>query len=306
MKIAYDKMLPLGWFTRLNEHEMNAPMEEAEVLLTTFYGKVTRETLAQMPNLRLITQFGVGYDNIDVAACKERGILVTNTPMPVIESTAELCMGLIYALARRISELDRGLRDGTCEPFGLMNNLSHTVYGKTLGIIGMGNIGRAVARRAAAAGMNILYHNRHRLPAEVEQLYGAQYVDQDYLIRNADFVSLNLPLTDDVRHLISERELKMMKPTAYLINTARGAHVDEAALVRALQDKTIAGAAIDVYEHEPVITEELKHLNNCIIVPHVGTATWETRQAMADAMIDNIIAYSRGEYDRMTIVKELR
>lgn len=306
MKIAYDKMLPLGWFTRLNEHEMNAPMEEAEVLLTTFYGKVTRETLAQMPNLRLITQFGVGYDNIDVAACKERGILVTNTPMPVIESTAELCMGLIYALARRISELDRGLRDGTCEPFGLMNNLSHTVYGKTLGIIGMGNIGRAVARRAAAAGMNILYHNRHRLPAEVEQLYGAQYVDQDYLIRNADFVSLNLPLTDDVRHLISERELKMMKPTAYLINTARGAHVDEAALVRALQDKTIAGAAIDVYEHEPVITEELKHLNNCIIVPHVGTATWETRQAMADAMIDNIIAYTNGNYDKMTIVKELR
>lgn len=306
MKIAYDKMLPLEWFTRLNEHEMNAPRSEAEVLLTTFYGKVTRDTLNQMPKLRLITQFGVGYDNIDVAACKERGILVTNTPLPVIESTAELCMGLIYALARRISELDRGLRDGSCEPFGLMNNLSHTVYGKTLGIVGMGNIGRAVARRAAAGGMTIMYHNRHRLPEDVEKQYNAQYVSRDYLLQNADFVSLNLPLTEEVKHLIAERELHMMKSTAYLINTARGAHIDEAALVEALKNNVIAGAAVDVFEHEPAISEGLKHLNNCIIVPHVGTATWETRQEMANAMIDNIIAYIHNDYAHMTIVKELR
>lgn len=306
MKIACDKMLPMQWFARLDGHEMNAPLAEAEVLMTTFYGKVTRDTLAQMPKLRLVTQFGVGYDNIDVVACKERGILVTNTPLPVVESTAELCMGLIYAIARRISELDRGLRDGSCEPFGLMNNLSHSVYGKTLGIIGMGNIGKAVARRAVAGGMDIIYHNRHRLPEEVEQRYHARYVEQDYLLQNADFVSLNLPLTADVRHLISERELHMMKPTAYLINTARGAHIDEAALVKALQENVIAGAAVDVYEYEPIISEGLKHLNNCIIVPHVGTATWETRQAMADAMIDNIKAYMDRDYEQMSIVKELR
>lgn len=302
MKIACDKVLPLEWFSRLNEHELNAPFEEAEVLLTTVYMKVSNELLERMPKLKLVVHFGVGYDNIDTAACTERNIIVTNTPNPVIEPTAELCMGLIYALCRRISELDRGLRDGSCKPFGLTSNLGHLITGKTLGIIGMGNIGRALARRAVASGMHIIYHNRHRLPAEMEEKYNAQYVEKDELIRKADIISLNLPLTNEVRHLISERELGMMKPSAYLINTARGAHVDEAALIKALQNGQIAGAALDVFENEPVISEELRHLDNCIIVPHIGTATWETRQAMADAMVDNVLAFCNRQCDKMTIV----
>lgn len=306
MKIACDKMLPLEWFGRLRGHELCVPYADAEVLLTTFYGKVTRELLDTMPHLKLVAQFGVGYDNIDIAACKDRHILVTNTPTPVIEPTAELCMGMIYALSRRISELDRRLHEGTCEPFGLLNNMSHTIYGKTLGIIGMGNIGQSVARRALASGMQIMYHNRHRLSQDIEQRYNARYVEKDELLRTADIVSLNLPLTAEVHHIISERELHLMRREAFLINTARGAHIDESALVRALQEGWIAGAALDVFEHEPIISEELTKLDNCLIVPHVGTATWETRIAMADAMIDNVEAYIAGEKSKMTIVKELQ
>lgn len=303
MKIACDKILPMEWFIRLKGHELNVPFEEAEALLTTVYLKVNAELLDRMPHLKIIAHFGVGYDNIDIAACHARHIVVTNTPHPVIEPTAELCMGLIYALVRRISELDRGLRDGSCKPFGLTSNLGHLVAGKTLGIIGMGNIGRALARRAAASGMLIIYHNRHQLPTEIEQTYGATYVEKDELIRKADIISLNLPLYDEVRHLISERELDMMKESAYIINTARGAHIDEAALIKALRTGRIAGAALDVFEHEPIISEELKELNNCIIVPHIGTATCETRQAMADAMVDNILAYAEGNYEAMSRVR---
>lgn len=309
MKIAVDEMLPREWFECLNKedgHTLFVPREEADVLLATFYGKVTRAVLDTMPHIKLITQFGVGYDNIDVAACKERGILVTNTPQAVIEPTAELCMGLIYAIARRISELDRNLHEQRGEGFGLMNNLTHTLYGKTLGIIGMGNIGKAVARRAVANGMKIIYHNRHRMSEEIEQMYGARYVEQDELLQTADVVSLNLPLTAEVRHLIGERELRMMKSDAFLVNTARGAHIDESILVKALKEKWIAGAALDVYEREPEITEGLRELRNCILVPHVGTATWECRREMADAMIANIRAWIKGDKAAMTIVKELR
>jgi len=306
MKIAYDKILPLQLFSNIEGQEMGVKDEEAEVLIATFYGRVTREKLSTMPKLKLVSQFGVGYETIDVQACKERGILVTNTPEPVVEPTAELCMGLILALSRRISEVDRGMRDGSADPFGLMYNMGHSLYGKTLGIIGMGNIGRSVARRAVANGMKILYHNRHRLSAEVEAEYGACYVETDELLRRSDVVSLNLPMAPEVKHLIGERELKLMKPEAYLVNTARGGHIDEQMLVRALKEGWIAGAALDVYEHEPEVTPELKTLRNCIIVPHIGTATWECRRAMADAVMDNIRAYEQGRIEDMTIVKELK
>ena len=299
-------MLPREWFERLNEHELvpdSQPCPDAEVLTTNFYKPVRKEQLDSFTNLKLITQFGVGYDNIDVAECHRRGILVTNTPQPVIEPTAELCMALIMGIARRTAELDRGLRQNNIQ-FGLLKNLGHSLYGKTLGIIGMGNIGRAVARRAIACGMNIIYNNRHQIDLAIldHARLKAEFVTRDELLQNADFVSLNLPYTPEVHHLISERELNMMKPDAFLINTARGAHVDEQALIRALREKQIAGAALDVYEHEPHISPELLELDNVLLVPHVGTGTWEGRKAMCDAMIDNIIAFTHNELNKMTLV----
>lgn len=331
MKIIIDTMLPSEWFDRLAEHELipdtalygessgcenveKGNVFAAEVLTTNFYKPVRTELLDKLPKLKLVTQFGVGYDNIDVEECHRRGILVTNTPQPVVEPTAELCMALIMGIARRTGELDRKIRGyglsatGNGIKFGLLDNLGHSLYGKTLGIIGMGNIGRSVARRAIACGMKVIYHNRHEINGDVlAALNGGngeliKYVSQEELLRTADYVSLNLPYTAAVHHIIGERELKMMKRDAFLINTARGAHVDEEALIQALRENWIAGAALDVYEHEPQISEGLKELDNVLLVPHIGTGTWEGRKAMCDAMIDNIVAFANNEIDKMTLV----
>ena len=305
MKIAFTTILPKEGFEALKEHELLHPGDlspKAQVLVATFDKPVTREMIAAMPQLQLIANFGVGFNNIDLVACQERGIRVTNTPNPVIEPTAELAFSLMHAVARRTAELDRKVRLGTAEPFGVMNNLGRALFGKTLGIIGMGRIGQALARRAIASGMRVIYHNRHRLPQEVEDRYSAIYVAKEDLLRMADFVSLNLPYTPDTKHIIGAEELQMMKPTAFLINTARGAHVDEAALVKALQKGTIAGAAMDVYEFEPKISEGLKQLDNVVLSPHVGTGTWEDRLIMCRNVCDNIIAFEKGEIDKMNIV----
>lgn len=302
MHIAFTTPLPTEGFTRLSDHRLGVPMAEAEILVSTFDKPVSAEMIAAMPRLRLIANLGVGFNNIDLAACAERDIVVTNTPKPVIEPTAELALALMVDVSRRVSEFDRHLRLGTGEPFGVMNNLSHSLYGKTLGIIGMGNIGQSLARRAVAMGMQIVYHNRHRLAPDIEQRYGARYVSQDELLAVSDYVSLNLPYCPEVHHLIGEDELRRMKPTAYLINTARGAHVCERALVRALQEGWIAGAALDVYEHEPEVTQELKALDNVVLSPHTGTGTWEGRIAMCHNVEDNILAYIEGKEERMDIV----
>lgn len=303
MKIAFTTELPAEGFTRLEGHTLYAPLAEAEVLVSTFDKPVTREMIMSAPRLQLVTNFGVGFNNIDLEACRERGIRVTNTPKPVIEPTAELAFALMHDVARRTAEFDRKLRAGQAEPFGVMNNLSHSLYGKTLGIIGMGRIGQALARRALAAGMTIIYHNRRPL-GERREAKGeeAKYVTKDELLQTADFVSLNLPYTPEVKHLIGENELRMMKPTAYLINTARGAHVDEQALVRALKEGVIAGAAMDVYEHEPHITSELLQLDNVVLSPHTGTGTWEGRIAMCENVCDNILAWQEGHIEEMDIV----
>ena len=302
MQIALTTPLPEEGLTRLSAHRMYVPLSEADILISTFDKPVTAEMIASAPHLRLITNFGVGYNNIDLDACRRRGIRVTNTPQPVIEPTAELAFALMITVARRVAEFDRTLRDGTCQPMAVMNNLSHSLYGKTLGIIGLGRIGQALARRAVASGMHIIYHNRHRLDEQIEKQYSAQYVDMEALLQQSDFVSLNLPYTPEVRHLIGAAELRQMKPTAYLINTARGAHVDEQALVDALQNGTIAGAAMDVYEHEPQISPELLRLDNVVLSPHTGTGTWEGRIAMCHNVEDNILAYIEGNYDNMNIV----
>lgn len=304
MKIAFTTSLPAEGFSRLAAHKLYAPLSEAEVLVSTFDYPVTREMIANAPHLQLITNFGVGFNNIDLDACRERGIRVTNTPQPVIEPTAELAFALMHGVARRTAEFDRKLRLGQAEPFGVMNNLSHSLYGKTLGIIGMGRIGQALARRAVASGMTVVYHNRRPLGDEVMRLLGyeASYVSQEELLRTADFVSLNLPYTPEVKHLIGANELRMMKSTAYLINTARGAHVDEQALVQALKTGEIAGAAMDVYEHEPQIHPELLKLDNVVLSPHTGTGTWEGRIAMCENVCDNILAWEQGNIQAMDIV----
>lgn len=304
MRIAFTTILPDEGFQRLSHHTLYAPLSDAEVLVSTFDKPVTREMIASAPHLQLVTNFGVGFNNIDLEACRERGIRVTNTPQPVIEPTAELAFALMHDVARRTAEFDRKLRQGVAEPFGVMNNLSHSLYGKTLGIIGMGRIGQALARRAAASGMTIIYHNRRPLGNEVlRQLgYEASYVTKEELLETADFVSLNLPYTPEVKHLIGAAELKMMKCSAYLINTARGAHVDEQALVKALKEGEIAGAAMDVYEHEPQIHPELLRLDNVVLSPHTGTGTWEGRIAMCENVCDNILAWEKQELNKMNIV----
>ena len=304
MKIAFTTLLPAEGFARLEQHTLYAPLEEADVLVSTFDKPVTREMIMSSPHLQLVTNFGVGFNNIDLEACRERGIRVTNTPQPVIEPTAELAFALMHDVARRTAEFDRKLRQGKAEAFGVMNNLSHSLYGKTLGIIGMGRIGQALARRAVASGMSIIYHNRRPLSDEdIRRLgYEARYMSKEELLETADFVSLNLPYTPEVKHIIDGKALRMMKPTAYLINTARGAHVDEHALVEALKDGEIAGAAMDVYEHEPQIHPELLTLDNVVLSPHTGTGTWEGRIAMCENVCDNILAWERKDMDSMDIV----
>ena len=307
MKIAFTTELPAEGFTRLEGYTLYAPLAEADVLVSTFDKPVTREMIVSAPHLKLVTNFGVGFNNIDLEACRERGIRVTNTPQPVIEPTAELAFALMHDVARRTAEFDRKLREGKAEPFGVMNNLSHSLYGKTLGIIGMGRIGQALARRAIASGMRIIYHNRK--PVDDSQLgFGLRtpesikYVSKEELLQTADFMSLNLPYTPDVKHIIDAEALHMMKPTAYLINTARGAHVDEEALVEALKQGNIAGAAMDVYEHEPQIHPELLTMDNVVLSPHTGTGTWEGRIAMCENVCDNILAWEQGNIQHMDVV----
>ena len=317
MKIAFTTELPKEGFTRLAGHRLYAPFEEAEVLVSTFDVKVPRETIEAMPRLRLIANFGAGYNNIDLEACKERGIRVTNTPQPVVEPTAELAFALMIDIARRVSEFDRAMRSqlsaesrqsSDFQGFGVMKNLSHSLYGKTLGILGMGRIGQALARRAQASGMRIIYHNRHKINDDaLKALNGGndemvKYVDFQTLLQESDYLSLNLPYTPEVHHIIGKPELGMMKRSAYLINTARGAHVHEAALVEALKNGIISGAALDVYEFEPEVSAELMQLPNVVLSPHTGTGTWEGRIAMCENVADNIIAFAEKREEEMDIV----
>jgi len=269
-----------------------------DAFIPTFQFKVDRDVIdAGKDKLRIIANYGVGYNNIDVEYATQKGIVVTNTPDPVVEPTAELAFALMLAAARRVGECDRKLRLSEGLKWGVLENLGQSLFGKTLGIIGMGRIGQSFARRALASGMKIVYFNRSKLAPELETLYCATRVELDELLKISDVISLHTPLTDETQHLINRDRLQQMKSTAILVNTARGQVIDEAALVEALQRRWIYAAALDVYEFEPFISGELLNLDNVVLAPHNGTATIDARNDMSRFVSRNIIRYFAGQTD---------
>jgi glyoxylate reductase len=273
----------------------------ASGVLATATEKMDGEVMdAAGDGLRIIANMAVGYDNVDVEAARERGIIVTNTPGVLDETTADVAFMLVLAAARRLGEGERLLRAGKWEWWGPMQLRGLDVWGKTLGIVGMGRIGRAVARRGKGFGMEILYHNRSRSEDAEEEL-GARYVELEDLLRESDFVSIHTPLTQDTRHLISERELGLMKATAVLVNTSRGPVVDEAALADALAEGRIFAAGLDVYEEEPKVHPKLLELENAVLAPHVGSASVETRDRMATLAAENLAAVLRGQQPKTPV-----
>ena len=245
-------------------------------------------------NLRIIANMAVGYDNIDVEAAGERGVVVTNTPGVLDETTADVAFMLLLAAARRLGEGERLLRAGKWEWWGPKQLMGRDVWGKRLGIIGFGRIGQALARRAKGFGIDILYHNRSRRE-EAEQEIGARYLELDELLETADFISMHTPLTPETTHLIGAQELRKMKPEAVLVNTSRGPVVDEAALADALANRRIFAAGLDVYEEEPEVHPRLLELENVVLAPHIGSASVETRDKMAVLAAENIVAVLSGE-----------
>jgi lactate dehydrogenase-like 2-hydroxyacid dehydrogenase len=267
-------------------------------ILTLLTDRVDDELLdAAGPQLRVVSDMAVGYDNVDVPACTRRGIAVGNTPGVLTETTADLAFGLLMAGARRIAEGDRLVRAGRWRTWGPLAFLGTDVHGSTLGIVGLGRIGQAVARRASGFGMPVLYTSRTRVAPEVEAAAGgATFVSLDELLARSDFVSLHVPLGPATRHLIGAAELRRMKPTAILINTARGPVVDQVALYEALRDGIIGGAALDVTDPEPMPGDDpLLTLDNCLVVPHIASASRATRGRMAAMAAANLIAGVRGE-----------
>ncbi|MDR1407629.1 MAG: dihydrofolate reductase [Tannerella sp.] len=263
-----------------------------DALCSMFDFPVNRELIDRATGLKLISNYAAGYDNIDVARALEKGLTVTNTPDPVINPTANLALALLLDTARRVSECDRKLRaQGRRMIVGIEENPGMPVSGKTLGIIGMGRIGKALCRRAKACGMRIIYHNRRPLCMEEETRLGTVYTSRDDLLEQADFVSLNAPYTPETYHIIGEAELKKMKPTAILINTARGPLVDEKALISALQTGEIHGAGLDVFEFGDHPLPELLEMENVVMTPHIGTQTAYSRIEMAKAVCNNVIGF---------------
>ena len=276
--------------------ELIAAMAEADVLVPTLTDRIDAAVLAApTPRVKLIANFGNGTDHIDIAAARARGISVTNTPGVLTEDTADMTMAMIIAVPRRLVEGAQMIREGTFTGWSPTHMLGHRLYGKRLGIIGMGRIGTAVARRARGFGMAIHYHNRRRLQPELEQEVEATYWESlDQMLARMDVISIHCPHTPATFHLLSERRLRMMKPTSYLINMARGEVVDERALIKMLEDGDISGAGLDVFEHEPAVNPKLLARNNVILLPHMASATIEGRINVGEKVIINIRAFVDG------------
>ncbi len=270
-------------------------VEEIEGLLCLLTDEIDAPLMDRAPRLKVISNCAVGYDNIDVEAATERGIVVGNTPGVLTETTADLTFALLMATARRIPEATRFARAGKWKTWGLTLLLGQDIYGATLGIVGMGRIGRAVAKRATGFGMKILYYDVARREDLEEQL-GVTFIDLETLLRESNFVTLHVPLTEGTHHLIGRKELEMMKPTAILINTSRGPIVDQGALYDALKSGQVAAVGLDVTDPEPISPDDpLLSLDNCVVLPHIGSASIATRTKMATMAAENLIAGLKGE-----------
>lgn len=278
----------------ITEDELCERIKDKDALLSLLSTSVSEKVIDAASNLKIISNFGAGFNNIDVISAIKRNIAVTNTPVVSTDATAELTFGLVLAVARRIAEGDKLCKEVGFKGWAPLFFLGDEIKGKTLGIIGFGNIGRAVAKRAAGFEMNILYTQRNRVTEEMEQELHATYVSQEELIASSDFIVLNCSYTESMKHMIGEHEFNEMKKSAYIINAARGPLVDEKALVHALKQGDIKGAALDVYEFEPEISEELKEMNNVVLTPHIGNATIETRNEMAKLAANNIVYVLNG------------
>jgi len=305
MKIGVSGRLPDEVVSMLEqEHDMELHLEDRPMkrkrlldlvgdkdgLLCMISDTIDSELMDRGPRLKMIANYGVGFDNIDIKVATSRGILVSNTPDVLTDATADITFALMFAVARRVVEGDRITRAGEFRFWAPLNFLGREVSGKTLGIVGLGRIGRAVARRASGFNMQVLYNNRRRINGPEERALGVEYLELEALFSRADFVSLHVPLTAGTRHLVGVRELGLMKPTAYLINTSRGPVVDEGALEAALREGTIGGAGLDVYENEPAVNPGLLELDNAVLLPHVGSATVETRTLMGLRAAENLLA----------------
>jgi len=286
------------------KEEIMERVRDKEGLLCLLTDPIDRDVFDAAPKLRAISTYAVGYDNIDLKEATRRKIPVSNTPGVLTETTADLAWALIMSIARRIVEGDKMMREEKFKGWGPMVLLGNDVYGKTLGIIGAGRIGRAVARRAGGFGMEIIYHARKRKP-DFEEECNAKSVGFEELLKKSDYVTLHVPLTKETYHMVGEKELKMMKKTAYLINTARGKCIDERALVNALREGDIAGAALDVFENEPYLTEGLKELDNVVLAPHAGSASIETRTKMAVMAARGLIAGLDGKMPEHCVNPEI-
>ena len=278
--------------TAMSKEQLRAAAARAEVLVPTVTDEIDADVIAAAgPALKMIANFGAGTDHIDVAAAHAKGIIVTNTPGVLTEDTADLTLALILALPRRLVEADRLLREGKFTGWSPTWMTGRRVRGKTLGIVGMGRIGQAVARRAQAFGLSVHYHNRREVPRSIGEGLGAVYhSDLESMLRCVDIVSINCPLTDSTHHMIGAQQLKWLGADGYIVNTSRGEVIDEVALAAALKAGHIAGAGLDVYEQEPVINPELLELPNVILAPHIGSATVESRQEMGEKVMINIRA----------------
>ena len=281
--------------TPLTAQALAAAAADADAIVCALTDRIDAALLAQCPRLRVVSNIAVGYNNIDVPACTARGVMATNTPGVLDETTADFAWTLLLGAARRITEAERYLRDGRWTGWQLKQLLGADVHHATLGIIGMGRIGQAIARRALGFEMNVLYCNRSRLPEATEQRLNARWVDQATLLAQSDFVVLMVPYSPATHHLIGAAELAQMKRSAILINTARGGVVDDAALIEALAAGTIAGAGLDVFEGEPAYDARFRALENVVLAPHIASSSVATRRAMAMLAARNALAALAGE-----------
>lgn len=276
--------------TPLSQDQLTKRLAVADGVLCTAVDRIDGPLLDAAPRLRVVSNIAVGYNNIDVAACTRRGIVVTNTPGVLDDTTADLAFALMLAAARRVVAADRWTRAGHWDAWRMLGWLGSDVHHARLGIFGMGRIGQAVARRAAGFEMDVVYHNRHRLPEAIEQACQARWVSREALLAEADFIMLTLPYSAENHHYIGAAELAAMKPQAMLVNVGRGGLVDDAALAEALRAGRIAGAGLDVFEHEPALHPALRELDNVVLTPHIGSASGATRLRMCRTAADNLIA----------------